>query len=579
MILDKTVEIKLNKRLIEKYGYNGESGQNITIDVSELPIHSTKEINVECDICGTKRKLEYRLYMKNYNKYNVYTCEKCCDFKKKNTKLERYGDENYNNKDKTKETCFKKYGTKHHLQNSEIYNKLKDTCVDKYGVDNVNKLDYIRDKITETKKERYGENFEKITEKIVKTKKERYGDENYTNQEKIIETNNNRYNCDFPLQNKDIYNKTVDSFFEKFGCYPTQDKNIREKQSVSLKKTTFNKIKNKYNDLEFISKNDGIYRIKCKNCKNEFEINFNLFHLRLSNDVTLCTVCNDPKNTHTSDFQNQIKNFLEENLIEVSVNDRKILNGTELDIYLKKHNLAIECNGVYWHSELFKKKEYHIEKTKKCNEKGIELIHIWEDDWKNKKDIIKSIILNKLNKTKNKIYARKCEFLEIKNNLIIKNFLNKNHIQGYSKSSIKYGLFYNGELVSIMTFGERKINGKKEFELIRFCNKLNTNVVGSANKLFKNFLKVKKNVKIFSYSDNSIFNGEIYKKMGFTLEKETSLNYFWVVNNKREHRFKFNKKKLVKIGFDENKTEKEIMYENGFYRVWSCGMKKWRYDN
>jgi len=190
----------------------------------------------------------------------------------------------------------------------------------------------------------------------------------------------------------------------------------------------------------------------------------------------------------------------------------------------------------------------------------------------------KSIIKNKLNLIKNKIYARKCVVKEVKSN-IARLFLDNNHIQGFIGSKYKIGLYYNNELVSLMTFGYRHTNSKKEFELIRFCNKINLNVIGSASKLFKHFLNNYKidETYILSYADISLFNGNMYNKLNFKYIHLTKPNYFWVVNNIRHHRFKYNKQKLIKEGFDSNKTEVEIMYELNYYRIYGCGQVRYEY--
>ena len=583
MILTKEVSVKINKKYIDKHKkYTKYKGQIINIPVSDLLLNSTIKVEVKCDICGEIRNLEYRLYLKNYKKYNIYTCYNCSKIKTQKTNFKKYGVENPMQnkeiKEKVKKTCLEKYGVKYFLQSDIKKEKTKETCLKKYGVENPMQDKNIQDKSKKLKKEKYGENYEKIVEKTINTKKKKYG-ENYEKIiEKIKETNKLLYNCDFPLQNKEIYKKCIKTIFEKYGGYATENKEIREKQILTLRNTTFNNIKEKYRNINFIDKNNNTYTIFCDKCNKNYEISIQLFHLRNLYDTELCTNCNKIGNNF-SGKETQLLNFIKENYNgKIIENDRKILNGKELDIYLPELNLAFEFNGVYWHSELYKDKNYHLRKTKLCEEKGIQLLHIWDDDWNYKQKIIKSIILNKLNKTTNKIYARKCKIEEITNIKLIKSFLNNNHIQGYSKSNKKIGLFYNDELVSLMTFGKRNINGNEEYELIRFCNKIDTNVIGGANKLFNYFIKTS-NSDIISYSDNSIFNGDLYKKLGFEYIKNTELNYYWIVNNKKEHRFKYNKKKLISIGFDKNKTEKEIMYENGHYRVWSCGMKKWIYKH
>jgi hypothetical protein len=128
-----------------------------------------------------------------------------------------------------------------------------------------------------------------------------------------------------------------------------------------------------------------------------------------------------------------------------------------------------------------------------------------------------------------------------------------------------------------MSFGFRGTNGKREYELIRFCNKKSTSVTGSANKLFKHFLSNNIVEKIITYADISMFTGQVYENMGFKLIKHSGVNYWWVVNGVRKHRFTYNKQKLIKMGHDRTKTEYEIMHSIGNFRIWGCGQERWEY--
>ena len=211
-------------------------------------------------------------------------------------------------------------------------------------------------------------------------------------------------------------------------------------------------------------------------------------------------------------------------------------------------------------------------------------MHIWEDDWNYKKDIVKSMILNKLGKTPNKIFARKTEIKEINDNKLVREFLDINHIQGFVGSKVKIGLFFENELVSLMTFGNRrvamgkKLTNKGEFELLRFCNKLNTNVIGGASKLFKYFIKNYNPIEITTYADRSFSQGELYRTLGFTFIGKTQPNYYYVINKHKKHRFNFRKDILIKQGFDSNKTEHEIMLERKIYRIYDSGNLKFEYQ-
>jgi len=195
---------------------------------------------------------------------------------------------------------------------------------------------------------------------------------------------------------------------------------------------------------------------------------------------------------------------------EVSINCRNII-GMELDIFIPDKNIAIEFNGLYWHSENFKDKEYHYQKWNRCRNRGIKLVTIWEDDWRDKQEIIKSLLRNQLNKVENQIYAKNCH-IKVVNSEIAKYFLNSNHIQGYCNSSLNLGLFCKDELVSLMTF---KNNQKDNYELLRFCNKLNTNVIDSVYELFNFFKEKYVPYSVISYVSCDHVNDNLFKNLGF----------------------------------------------------------------
>lgn len=268
-------------------------------------------------------------------------------------------------------------------------------------------------------------------------------------------------------------------------------------------------------------------------------------------------------------------------LVKTEVNDRQLIKPKELDIYIPEYNLAIELNGLFWHSSYYVAPSYHLEKTNECDEKGIQLIHMFEDEWRDKKDIVKSRLMNLLGKTPDKIYARKCEIREVETSQAMR-FLDENHLQGRVGGQYKYGLYHEGELVSLMTFGKLRKNlgsDSKEgsFEMLRFCNKLFTSVVGGASRLLRHFLKEVNPVEVISYADKRWSTGNLYEQLGFIYEGDTKPNYFYVVREERKNRFNYRKSELVKQGFDKNKTEKQIMEERNIYRIYDCGTKKYRW--
>ena len=271
--------------------------------------------------------------------------------------------------------------------------------------------------------------------------------------------------------------------------------------------------------------------------------------------------------------EREINTFLDSISITGNTSDRKILNGLELDIYIPSNNLAIEFDGLYWHNELHKPNDYHLNKTKECQSNNIQLIHIFEDEWMFKENIVKSRIKNILGLTQNRIYGRKCIIKEV-NIKDSKLFLDNNHIQGKVNSSINIGLYYNNELVSLMCFNKPRsgIGSKYDgYELSRFCNKLDTTVIGSASKLLKYFENMYQPKEIKSYADLRWSEGNLYKTLGFELNHINEPNYWYIINNQRKHRFNYRKSLLINEGFDASKTEREIMFERGIYRIYDCG--------
>ncbi len=261
--------------------------------------------------------------------------------------------------------------------------------------------------------------------------------------------------------------------------------------------------------------------------------------------------------------------------------DIDILSGLELDIYIPDKKLAIEYNGSHFHSTEYKTKRYHINKTKECNEKGIHLIHIWEPDWIQKEDIIKSILLSKINNSDNKIYARQCELKELEFGTA-KKFLIENHLQGNSVSSIRYGLYFEDELVQVMTFGKlRRATGhiSKEgcYELLRFCSKQNRLIVGGASKLFTHFIKNHQPKYVLSFANRDWATGGVYEKMGFEFIGGTPPGYFYTKGKRKYHRYRFQKHKLIEEGEDPSLTEWEIMQERGYYKIWDTGNLKYEW--
>ena len=479
-----------------------------------LYINSKKEVP-KCE-CGKHLKFKKSLTLG----YGEYCSIKCTNKSKKHIKS-------------VKATNTKRYGGVAPIFNNAIKNKMERTNIEKYGVKNIfEDVNYIKEKTLKKLGVTHISKLDKTKDKIKKTNLKKYG----------VTT---------PL--------------------------LKINNRVNNKKSKLKLFNKKYQELNIINDIGDIIIIKCEKCDEHYSIKRSVLFHRFKITDNPCTICY-PIKSGSSIIEKELVEFINEMSIPFEENNRTILNGKELDIYIPSKKIAIEFNGLHWHSDKYIPNDYHLNKTELCNTFGINLIHIFEDEWVYKKDIVKSRLKNILGLTENKVYGRKCEVKEV-DTKIKSVFLNENHIQGAVGSKINLGLYYNNELISIMTFGKRKILNNSDWELIRFCNKLDYTVIGGASKLFKKFFKSYDPDKIISFADRRWSSGNLYIKMNFLFKDVTSLNYYYVNNSLRENRIKYQKHKLIKMGHDENLTEKEITESMGLYRIYDCGNLKYEYIN
>lgn len=549
MLLTKFVQVRvigLNLKYYNDLGYSSNVGDTILVDINHLQRNSNIIVSAKCDICGNEKDVIFRAYNKYLSKSpdNKYRCVVCKSELRNLTMISKYG------------------------SGSNVI-KYKKTLEEKYG-GHFNKLDLFKDKIKKTSNIRYGVDYP-MNNDLIKKK-----------QQNILL---DKYGFTTPLKNESVLEKSLNTMINRYGhAYSMQVDSIKNKIITNSKITKKEKIINNSNNIIDIDYVNNIYRVFCDSCRNIFEITPHIFILRSKYKTTICTICNE-LDSHKSGMEDKLVDFIRSKYNgEIVLNSRKVIPPFEIDIFIPEFNIAFEFNGLYWHSELFKDKLYHFNKSDMCEENGIRLIHVWEDDWVYKSEIVKSMILNRLNIIDNKIWARNCDIRLLNDNKLVRDFLDENHIQGYVGSKIKLGLFHNDELVSLMTFGKNRlimnnVKDDKRYELIRFCNKKNTVVVGAFSKLLKYFKKNNDFDEIITYADRSYSSGDVYIKNGFNYIGKTSPNYYYIINGKRAYRFNFRKDILVKEGYDSNKTESEIMSDRGIERVFNAGNLKFIYNN
>lgn len=280
----------------------------------------------------------------------------------------------------------------------------------------------------------------------------------------------------------------------------------------------------------------------------------------------------------TSKPEKEIAEFLMENGINIVPNSRTLLQGrTELDIYIPEKKVAIEFNGLYWHSEKAgTEKNYHYDKWKQCQEKGIQLITIWEDDWRDKKELIKQMLSHKIGfSQQEKIYARKTVIKNI-NKKEADNFLDQNHVQGSVDGSTRLGLYTKDtdELIAVILFKKRN---ETEAELVRYAT--SKIVIGGFTKLLKHFEKTQQNIeKITTFADHTVSNGGLYENHGFINDYELKPDYSYVVKNSRVHKFNYRLKRFrndPELKWEEGLSERELAQLNNIYRIYDCGKTKY----
>jgi hypothetical protein len=525
-------------------------------------IYLLQNERVKCTIC--EKNTKFLSYSRGYRTY----CSKKCSnndselIKKKSENFKKNNLENWgvDNPAKSQQVIDKIKDSKSKLDINKINKKIVETNLNKYGTDNVSKLDFVKQKKIQTNIDKLGvEN--PFQSDIIK--------------QKIRETLLHKYGVDHPLKSEQIKEKSKETSLKNWGhTNPARSQTIKDKKFISLDnpsiKTTLNSDDNIVRYL-----GSGRYEMRCDNQPSHtFEIHRHLYHARKKIGNMLCTICNhigETKSIKEIELFNWIKSVYDGEIIQ------NYRDGYEIDIYLPDLSMGFEFNGLYWHSELFKSRYYHINKTNHFADKNIRIIHIWEDDWCAKREIVESQILNWLGLNSNKVFARKCQIKQIKNSSLIRSFLNENHIQGYVRTTLNLGLFFEDNLVSLMTFDHsegRKSMQKNEWNLSRFCNKTNMNVVGAASKLLKYFIDNFSPSRIISFADKEWSRGDLYSKLGFHKIGDSKPNYKYMLKNKRVNKQRFKKSRLIEEGFEAKMSESEIMLEKGIYKIWDCGQLK-----
>ena len=468
---------------------------------------------------------------------------------------------------KAKETFIKKYSVDNPAKSKEVLVKIQKTNLDRYGVECSAQSEVVKEKIKATNLKKYGVEYsfqaEEVKDKIKATSLERYGVDNPSKSEviksKIVESNRKNLGVDYPMQSKDVMDKSRATSFEKYGTeYPNQSEIVKSKIDAST--------------LEHY----GVNRA----CKlDEFKQKIvDTNRERYGVDYT-CLIYSGKLKGNDSSYNRSFAELLDIN--NITYEREFLLQKYSYDF--KVGNTLIEIDPTATHNTYFSPYgdnridvNYHRDKTKLAKDNGYSVIHIFEWDDINK---VMQLLKNRVT-----IYARKCE-VRMVSEVDTGNYLDTYHLQGTCRGQkIRLGLYYNNQLVSLMTFGKSRFNKNCEYELLRYC--ASHNVVGGAEKLFKYFIDNYKPSSIVSYCDTSKFSGKVYDTLSFEFIKTNKPRKHWYSMKERRH---ITDGLLLSQGYDrlfkenhgKGTSNEELILSRGYLPVYDCGQSTyiWRSDN
>lgn len=370
------------------------------------------------------------------------------------------------------------------------------------------------------------------------------------------QTTKERLGVEYPSQHSDVQKKYKNTMIERYGVPFANQQHIPQQSRLILSdKDNLQLVYDRLKTTHRVADHLNVCQSLVSRRGRELGVTFN----------------------NSSGVEEDIYDFLLEEFptLKIERNSRRVIPPLELDFYFPDHNIAIEVNGLFWHSEKQgKTKDYHLNKLNECSNKNIRLIQLYDQEWVERKELIKSrlrIILQ--SSSVERIYARNClvDIIPAKQS---NSFIKHRHIQSSCPASIHIGIFYANSLVGCMSFRKPRFNNRYQYELIRFATEYNTVIVGGASKMIAHFIRTYDPTSIISYSDKRWNTGNVYTQTGFKFSHSTKPNYWYFDASMRlRSRVGFQKHKLKdKLNtFDPTASEWTNMINNGYDRIWDCG--------
>lgn len=468
---------------------------------------------------------------------------------------------------KAKETFLKKYGVDNPAKSKEVLAKIQKTNLERYGVGCSAQSKVVKEKIKASNLKKYGVEYsfqaEEVKDKIKATNLERYGVDNPSKSDiiktRIVESNRKNLGVDYPMQSKGVMDKSRVTSLEKYGTeYPNQSEIVKQ----HIRESNIEKY-----GVEHPAQSDMVKRQTIITNRERYGVDYT------------CLIYQGKLVGNDSTYNRSFAKLLDNS--KISYEREFLLQKYSYDF--KVGNVLIEINPTATHNTHFSPygecrigKTYHKDKSKLAKDNGYHVIHVF--DWDDTDKVVRLL------KSRETVYARKC-VVKVVDYRDTNEYLSSNHLQGTCKGQeIRLGLYYNNQLVSLMSFGKSRFNKNYEYELLRYC--ASHNVIGGAEKLFKYFIDNYKPKSIVSYCDTSKFSGKVYDTLGFKYVKTNSPRKHWYSKKEKRH---ITDGLLIRQGYDrlfkenhgKGTSNEELILARGYLPVYDCGQATyiWRRDN
>ena len=538
-----------------------------------------------------RMKLTQQTCMSKYGNVNVLNSEHGKS-KARNTSIEKYGVDRYQKSKEFRKRCSE--SNKRAWKDTDLAERVRQTNLQKYGGSSPMCSEDVKAKAKQSFQQHYNDedSIKSIIQKRRESCEEKYGGLGFSSsviRDKCQDTLKEHYGDDPWKYDGQISQKRKETCLEKYGCdNALQNKDIRAKSLQSLKQHYGQSVENPMDVPELVEKSSTNRQ---KSMVRKYGVTASMLDPNLKEKISsvfqekygvpwyvLVPGCNEHNNVRISSSNKLFSTLLNQqsiqHIFEFGIN-YDVSNGHSIkwyDIKIEDSPILIEIDPTYTHNVVGNhwssglEPNYHLDKSQIAWKNGYRCIHVF--DWDDVNRIVQLI------GPKKTIYARKCDIKSV-DQFTAEQFTRENHLQGSCRGQkINYGLYYEGELVELMTFGTPRYNRNCDLELLRLCTKSDLKVVGGASKLFKAFRREHSAESVISYCDLAKFSGEVYSRLGMTLNQVSEPAKVWSKGRKyitdnllRQRGYD----QLFGTNYGKGTSNEELMLKDGWLPVYDCG--------